>query len=73
MSMESYQKAIEVCRTLIGIKNLVTDEDIEHAVNNVILMKWEIIILYPVNMSQNAVIMYTEKKVKKLINLIIIF
>ena len=38
MSMESYQKAIEVCRTLIGIKNPVTDEDIDSAVNNVVLM-----------------------------------
>lgn len=38
MNMESYQKAIEVCRTLIGIKNSVTDEEIESAVNNVVLM-----------------------------------
>jgi len=38
MSMESYLKAIEVCRTLIGIKNPVTDEDIDRAVNNVVLM-----------------------------------
>ena len=36
--MESFQKAIEVCRTLIGIKNPVTDEDIDNAVNNVVLM-----------------------------------
>lgn len=38
MNMESFQKAIEVCRTLIGIKNPVTDEDIDNAVNNVVLM-----------------------------------
>ena len=38
MNMESYQKAIEVCRTLIGIKTSVTDEDIDNAVNNVVLM-----------------------------------
>lgn len=38
MNMESFQKAIEICRTLIGIKNPVTDEDIDNAVNNVVLM-----------------------------------
>ena len=38
MNLESYQKAIEVCRTLIGIKTTVTDEDIDNAVNNVVLM-----------------------------------
>ena len=38
MSMESYQKAIEVCRDLIGIKNPVTDEDIDYAVNKVVLI-----------------------------------
>lgn len=38
MNMESYQKAIEVCRTLIGIKTSVVDEDIDNAVNSVILM-----------------------------------
>ncbi len=38
MNMESYQKAIEVCRTLIGIKNSVSDEEIENAVTNVTLM-----------------------------------
>ncbi len=36
--MESYQKAIEVCRTLIGLKGSVTDNDIDTAVNNVVLM-----------------------------------
>ena len=36
--MESYQKAIEVCRTLIGLKVAVTDNDIDTAVNNVVLM-----------------------------------
>lgn len=38
MNMESYQKAIEVCRTLIGLKVAVTDNDIDTAVNNVVLM-----------------------------------
>lgn len=38
MNMELYQKAIEVCRTLIGIKTSVVDDDIDNAVNNVILM-----------------------------------
>lgn len=38
MNMESYQKAIEVSRTLIGIKTSVTDEDIDNAVKNVVLM-----------------------------------
>ena len=38
MNLESYQKAIEVCRTLIGIKTTVTDEDIDNALNNVVLM-----------------------------------
>lgn len=38
MNMESYQKAIEVCRTLIGIKTSVNDEDIDNAVNSVVLM-----------------------------------
>jgi len=38
MSIESYQKAIEVCRDLIGIKNPVTDEDIDYAVNKVVLI-----------------------------------
>lgn len=38
MSMESYQKAIEICRDLIGIKNPVTDEDIDYAVNKVVLI-----------------------------------
>lgn len=38
MNMESYQKAILVCRTLIGIKTSVTDEDIDNAVNSVVLM-----------------------------------
>lgn len=36
--MESYNKAIEVCRTLIGLKNSVTDKEIDSAVNNVVLM-----------------------------------
>ena len=36
--MESYQKAIEVCRTLIGLKESVTDNDIDTAVNSVVLM-----------------------------------
>lgn len=38
MNMESYQKAIEVCRTLIGSKVAVTDNDIDTAVNRVLLM-----------------------------------
>lgn len=38
MNMESYQKAILVCRTLIGIKPSVTDDDIDNAVNSVVLM-----------------------------------
>lgn len=38
MNMESYQKAIEVCRTLIGIKSSVVDEDIDNAVNSVVMM-----------------------------------
>lgn len=38
MNTESYQKAILVCRTLIGIKSSVTDEDIDKAVNRVVLM-----------------------------------
>ena len=38
MNMESYQKAIEVCRTLIGLKGSVTDNDIDTAVNSVVLM-----------------------------------
>ena len=38
MNMESYQKAIEVCRTLIGIKTSVVDVDIDNAVNSVVLM-----------------------------------
>ena len=38
MNIESYQKAIEVCRTLIGVKTSVTDEDINNAVNRVVLM-----------------------------------
>ena len=38
MNMESYQKAILVCRTLIGFKSSVTDEDIDNAVNSVVLM-----------------------------------
>lgn len=38
MNMESYQKAIEVCRTLIGLKVAVTDNDIDTAVHNVVLM-----------------------------------
>lgn len=38
MNMESYQKAIEVCRTLIGIKTSVKDEDIDNAVKSVVLM-----------------------------------
>lgn len=38
MNMESYQKAIEVCRTLIGIKNAVRDEDIDKAVDSVVLI-----------------------------------
>ena len=38
MNMESYQKAIEVCRTLIGLKESVTDNDIDTAVNSVVLM-----------------------------------
>ena len=36
--MESYQKAIEVCRTLIGLKNVVNDTDIDEAVNKVVLV-----------------------------------
>ena len=31
--MESFQKAIEVCRTLIGIKNPVTDEEVKSSKN----------------------------------------
>ena len=38
MNIESYQKAIEVCRTLIGIKTSVVDADIDNAVNSVVLM-----------------------------------
>ena len=38
MNMESYQKSIEVCRTLIGLKGSVTDNDIDSAVNSVVLM-----------------------------------
>ena len=38
MNMESYQKALEVCRTLIGLKGSVTDNDIDTAVNSVVLM-----------------------------------
>ena len=38
MNMESYQKAIEVCRTLIGLKDSITDNDIDSAINNVVLM-----------------------------------
>ncbi len=38
MNTENYQKAIEVCRTLIGIKNSVTDEDIDKSINSVILI-----------------------------------
>ena len=38
MNMESYQKAIEVCRTLIGLKVSVKDEDIDNAINGVALM-----------------------------------
>lgn len=38
MNMESYQKAIEVCRTLIGLKVSVKDEDIDNAINGVVLM-----------------------------------
>ena len=38
MNLESYQKAIEVCRTLIGIKTSVEDVDIDNAVNSVVLM-----------------------------------
>ncbi|MBQ3383526.1 MAG: Z1 domain-containing protein [Bacteroidales bacterium] len=36
--MDSFQKAIEVCRTLIGLKTSVSDEDIDIAVNQVVLM-----------------------------------
>lgn len=38
MNMESYQKAIEVCRTLIGIKSSVVDKDIDNAINSVVMM-----------------------------------
>lgn len=38
MNMESYQKAIEVCRTLIGIKSSVVDKDIDNAINSVAMM-----------------------------------
>ena len=38
MNMESYKKAIEVCRTLIGLKVSVKDEDIDNAINGVVLM-----------------------------------
>ncbi len=38
MNMDLYQKAIDVCRTLIGIKNSVSDEEIDSAVNSVVLM-----------------------------------
>ena len=38
MNTGSYQKAIEVCRTLIGIKTSVVDVDIDNAVNSVVLM-----------------------------------
>lgn len=38
MNIESYQKAIEVCRTLIGIKSSVADEDMDNAVNSVVIM-----------------------------------
>ena len=38
MNMESYQEAIKVCRTLIGLKESVTDNDIDTVVNRVALM-----------------------------------
>ena len=38
MNMESYQEAIKVCRTLIGLKQSVTDNDIDTVVNRVSLM-----------------------------------
>ena len=38
MMIESYQKAIEVCRTLIGLKESVTDTDIDSAIDSVALM-----------------------------------
>lgn len=38
MNMESYQKAIAVCRTLIGMRTSVIDEDIDNAINDVIRM-----------------------------------
>ena len=38
MNMESYQKAIEVCRILIGLKGAVSDNDIDTAINSVVLM-----------------------------------
>lgn len=38
MNMESYQEAINVCRTLIGFKESVTDNDIDTVVNRVVLM-----------------------------------
>lgn len=38
MSIESYEKALEVCRTLIGIKISVSDEDINDAVSKTIML-----------------------------------
>lgn len=38
MNMESYQEAINVCRTLIGFKESVADNDIDTVVNRVVLM-----------------------------------
>ncbi len=36
--LEQYNKAIKVCRTLIGLKTSVTDEEIDSAVSNVLKM-----------------------------------
>lgn len=38
MMIESYQTAIEVCRTLIGLKESVTDSDIDSAIDGVTLL-----------------------------------